>query len=305
MGANRDTTPPDCQREARRPGAQVIAVKSRSRGSRRRPPFSITRNASSRVAIYAIVKNSAKALPGRFPPRPLRRGGGQLVRRRLGRDGSTEAGRGLSGRASRPKSLRCGGRTAPRGSLQEYLVDAGPLVGALLPADQWRDWSRETLVALGASVYTTATVVAEAARHLKPSLPALLQLFRSAGFGTGPTGCGLSAASCRIDAHTRLEAHHPRHHRLAHAAGGLAVPLGRSRVHDSPGRFPSKPYPPDYGGGFSAQSGRVVGYRDRSAGDFRQFVLPAVPLSSAAPGSVWKEGPRPAGLGHLFWFLAK
>ena len=64
-----------------------------------------------------------------------------------------------------------------------YLIDAGPLVGAFWPADQWHDWSRKTLVTIGASVYTTETVFAEAAHHLKASLPALLQLFRAVDTG--------------------------------------------------------------------------------------------------------------------------
>lgn len=58
----------------------------------------------------------------------------------------------------------------------KYLVDAGPLVGAFWPADQWHGWSRQTLASLGSRVHTTETVLAEAAHHLKRSLPALLQL---------------------------------------------------------------------------------------------------------------------------------
>ena len=70
-----------------------------------------------------------------------------------------------------------------RASEVRYLIDAGPLVGAFWPADPWHDWSRETLVTIGASVYTTETVFAEAAHHLKASLPALLQLFRAVDIG--------------------------------------------------------------------------------------------------------------------------
>lgn len=57
-----------------------------------------------------------------------------------------------------------------------YLVDAGPLVGAFWPADQWHAWSRQTLSSLGSPVYTTETVFAEATHHLKAHVPALLQL---------------------------------------------------------------------------------------------------------------------------------
>ena len=63
-----------------------------------------------------------------------------------------------------------------RASKVEYLVDAGPLVGAFWPADRWHVWSRTTLSTLNAPVYTTESVFAEAAHLLKPSLPALLQL---------------------------------------------------------------------------------------------------------------------------------
>ena len=65
----------------------------------------------------------------------------------------------------------------------EYLVDAGPLVGAFWPADQWHVWSRSTLSSLNAPVYTTESVFAEAAHLLKPSLPALLQLFSAVDHG--------------------------------------------------------------------------------------------------------------------------
>ena len=58
----------------------------------------------------------------------------------------------------------------------KYLVDAGPLVGAFWPADQWHHWSRATLSRLRSPAFTTESVFAEAAHLLKPSLPALLQL---------------------------------------------------------------------------------------------------------------------------------
>ncbi len=58
----------------------------------------------------------------------------------------------------------------------KFLVDAGPLVGAFWPADQWHTWSRATLSSLNAPAFTTESVFAEAAHLLKPCLPALLQL---------------------------------------------------------------------------------------------------------------------------------
>ena len=65
----------------------------------------------------------------------------------------------------------------------KYLVDAGPLVGAFWPADQWHVWSRQTLASLGCRVHTTETVLAEAAHHLKKSVPALLQLLAAVDAG--------------------------------------------------------------------------------------------------------------------------
>ncbi len=64
-----------------------------------------------------------------------------------------------------------------------YLVDAGPLVGAFWAADQWHAWSRGTLESIGQPVYTSESVFAEAAHHLKRHLPALMQLV--AAFETG------------------------------------------------------------------------------------------------------------------------
>ena len=64
-----------------------------------------------------------------------------------------------------------------------YLVDAGPLVGAFWAADRWHDWSRKTLAALTEPVYTTETVFAEAAHHLKRHPPALLQLLAALDTG--------------------------------------------------------------------------------------------------------------------------
>jgi uncharacterized protein len=65
----------------------------------------------------------------------------------------------------------------------DYLVDAGPLVGAFWPADQWHVWSRKALVALGGPAYTTEIVFAEAAHLLKRHTPALLSLFAALDVG--------------------------------------------------------------------------------------------------------------------------
>jgi predicted nucleic acid-binding protein len=65
----------------------------------------------------------------------------------------------------------------------DYLVDAGPLVGAFWPADQWHSWSRKTLIALGGPAYTTETVFAEASHLLKRHTPALLSLFAALDAG--------------------------------------------------------------------------------------------------------------------------
>jgi predicted nucleic acid-binding protein len=63
-----------------------------------------------------------------------------------------------------------------KASQVRYLADAGPLVGAFWPVDQWHAWSRETLASIGQPVYTSESVFAEAAHHLKVHAPALLQL---------------------------------------------------------------------------------------------------------------------------------
>jgi hypothetical protein len=70
-----------------------------------------------------------------------------------------------------------------RASAVEYLIDAGPLVGAFWGRDQWHAWSRSTLVSLGAAVWTTEAVFAEAAHHLKPYEPALLGLLDAIATG--------------------------------------------------------------------------------------------------------------------------
>ena len=69
-------------------------------------------------------------------------------------------------------------------SAVRYLVDAGPLVGSLWAADQWHEWSRRSLDAIGCEVYTTESVLAEAAHLLKPYRPALLQLLAALDSGS-------------------------------------------------------------------------------------------------------------------------
>ena len=77
------------------------------------------------------------------------------------------------------------GATSPplRASEVRYLIDAGPLVGAFWAADQWHEWSRQTLTSLGSPVYTTETVLAEAAHLLKQNVPTLLQLLAAVDAG--------------------------------------------------------------------------------------------------------------------------
>lgn len=83
------------------------------------------------------------------------------------------------------------------------MVDAGPLVGAFWVADQWHEWSRRTLSALGGPVFTTETVFAEAAHHLKAQMPALLQLLTALESGlirfqpVYPAGVGRAAEIIR------------------------------------------------------------------------------------------------------------
>jgi len=70
-----------------------------------------------------------------------------------------------------------------KASAVDYLIDAGPLVGAFWGRDQWHAWSRATLISLGSVVWTTETVFAEAARLLKPYTPALLGLLDAVASG--------------------------------------------------------------------------------------------------------------------------
>jgi hypothetical protein len=65
-----------------------------------------------------------------------------------------------------------------KGSVINYLIDAGPLIGLLDRSDQWHDWSRETLVILDEKLATTETAVAEACHRLRRLRPALAELIR-------------------------------------------------------------------------------------------------------------------------------
>jgi len=85
----------------------------------------------------------------------------------------------------------------------DYLVDAGPLVGAFWSADHWHRWSRDALSTAGRQVFTTETVFAEAAYHLKAHPPALFQLLAALESGlveclpTFPAGTGRAAEIIR------------------------------------------------------------------------------------------------------------
>jgi hypothetical protein len=48
----------------------------------------------------------------------------------------------------------------------DTLVDAGPLVGWLNAADQWHEWSRQTLARRRGPLHTTEIVLGEACYHL-------------------------------------------------------------------------------------------------------------------------------------------
>ncbi|MBC8009407.1 MAG: PIN domain-containing protein [Burkholderiales bacterium] len=63
-----------------------------------------------------------------------------------------------------------------------HLVDAGPLVAAYLPRDIHHAWSRAAMQGAGGVLYTTETILAEAAHFLKPaprSLQALITTVHS------------------------------------------------------------------------------------------------------------------------------
>lgn len=88
------------------------------------------------------------------------------------------------------------------------MVDAGPLIGAFWPADQWHAWSRETLSSVDSAVYTTETVFAEAAYQLKTHLPALLQLL--AALETGLVRLVPLDSACAVRAAQFIARYSPR-----------------------------------------------------------------------------------------------
>jgi predicted nucleic acid-binding protein len=60
-----------------------------------------------------------------------------------------------------------------RASAARYILDAGPIVGALSERDQWYDWSRKTLGLVDTFAMTTELVFGEACHHLKAFRPGL------------------------------------------------------------------------------------------------------------------------------------
>ena len=65
-----------------------------------------------------------------------------------------------------------------KASAIRYLIDAGPLVGALSARDQWHDWSARIIATLDEPVFTTEIVFGEACHLLKNERAALLALIR-------------------------------------------------------------------------------------------------------------------------------
>ena len=65
-----------------------------------------------------------------------------------------------------------------KASAIRYLIDAGPLVGALSARDQWHEWSAQVIATLDEPVYTTEIVFGEACHLLNEERAALLVLVR-------------------------------------------------------------------------------------------------------------------------------
>ena len=65
-----------------------------------------------------------------------------------------------------------------KASAIRYLIDAGPLVGALSSRDQWHSWSAGVISTLDEPVFTTEVVFGEACHLLCSERPALLVLIR-------------------------------------------------------------------------------------------------------------------------------
>ena len=65
-----------------------------------------------------------------------------------------------------------------KASAIRYLIDAGPLVGALSFRDQWHSWSAGVISTLDEPVFTTEVVFGETCHLLCNERPALLVLVR-------------------------------------------------------------------------------------------------------------------------------
>lgn len=65
-----------------------------------------------------------------------------------------------------------------KASAIRYLIDAGPLVGALSARDQWHTWSARVVATLDEPVYTTELVFGEACHLLSGEREAMLVLVR-------------------------------------------------------------------------------------------------------------------------------
>ena len=63
-------------------------------------------------------------------------------------------------------------------SVPRYLIDAGPLVGALSVRDQWHEWSAQVIATLDEPVFTTEIVFGEACHLLHAASAAVLVLIR-------------------------------------------------------------------------------------------------------------------------------
>jgi hypothetical protein len=63
-----------------------------------------------------------------------------------------------------------------KASAIRYLIDAGPLVGALSLRDQWHAWSKQVVATLDEPVFTTELVFGEACHLLKSERKALRAL---------------------------------------------------------------------------------------------------------------------------------
>jgi hypothetical protein len=65
----------------------------------------------------------------------------------------------------------------------KYIIDAGPIIGALSARDQWHDWSRRILALIDEPVATTEIVFGEACHLLKAHRPGLFAAIEGAHTG--------------------------------------------------------------------------------------------------------------------------